>query len=1240
MNDRLTSLWLKTSAYVRRRSGPIVVILAIATALLLFRNYLFGGQLLYGDANFLWERGLLRTELLSMLNAWRIQAGGFSGAIADESQGAMVIAQALFSPLGIPLSTILVLPAIVAGAFIAFWRLARLLGANEFAAIVAAAFYAGNAWLWDQLVTGHIAICIATAIAPVIFATAIRLYRGERGAGWLLLGLCAIELWVDPRTSFFVYAILFVGGVVGAVHLSRKRQPWLGFLSFSLLGPILGIAANGWWTAIFAFVKSGNIVPPFYPPLEGEAVYGAFADLPHALVLSGYFLQFEWHRMWQLGAPLFGIWYLSMLFLLLVPAVLAKDRLLRTCAVVALVAGIVMSLGTHGLPLALLYWMYEHLPFMALLREPVKFGFLVALAIATLLALWLPRATKNLQIATLAAVAIAILPIFTGWFSVPDGHGLQVFSQRRQFLDILDFIRAHDRAGDFRIAVLPPFLAEQQLTQGEFYVANPFVIQDEISVIDAKLINTSTVTDSAAWQAYYGLYWGTDTHPARTLANFGIRYVVVEDAAILSPGGGDTAFAGVPAEETRYVLSRDPGFAPVYHDGTYWIFEDRYARTTFRGADRPLVIGPISSAVRQALPFGTLGDDIDRSNGAALPPGTRSTASDAASACVDGAGYGGVANAYTAVKKHQDYTLYWVASDYVFRGPSTLDNRILARFALPFAFTKSHARIDVPIDVRTAGGLYAQLGTLGSRVDAHAWLDGNQLSPIIIGSEGFAWRRLGAATPGHHVVSFDGASSGLLVAGIIVTADCSHAPNGPQNTLFIPGPIAEVQANLTARGTSIVAAGAQVPLVSMKTPDGTAAIAVDGRPSLIGVPFPIFRGVHQITYYAEDRAAAPLNGNWASRPLQHANPGTIVSPHQVRLQAGTRAQLASMIVKKVPPGQMTLLSMKYSGNVPGTRLWITSADGSVNTPFNLADLRNGVLLIPYLGEGFTVMVSTAANSRGTVVIGNARVGVAIRAGDPAFFTIPLAASRPASKPPSAPARDVLATLSLQPDGNLARSVDGATEVFVSVRGRAELNLRLRGARAGVPARATIAAYYAIPFAPQETRTLADVDLGTAGLEMNVAIPMLPNATGVAFSLRPSTEHVIFTLDEATLSALPEAVAGFTVNAPSQRGTRGASVPFDRKTREMYYTTAPADDVLVGNFTYDVNWNAAGAPHWKANGFQNAWVLPRGKRVAVTYDVQRLFATLQMAFIAFLAITFGLWIVARIGWIRQRRKETL
>src|SRR4029077_11019474 len=127
------------AAMIRRRSRLTVVILTIATVLFLFRNYLLGGQLLYGDANFLWERGLLNTDLLAMLNVWRIQAGGFSGAIADESQ-VFLIAQAIFAPLGVPLSTVLVLAAIIAGAFLAFWSLARLLGASDVAAIAAAAF--------------------------------------------------------------------------------------------------------------------------------------------------------------------------------------------------------------------------------------------------------------------------------------------------------------------------------------------------------------------------------------------------------------------------------------------------------------------------------------------------------------------------------------------------------------------------------------------------------------------------------------------------------------------------------------------------------------------------------------------------------------------------------------------------------------------------------------------------------------------------------------------------------------------------------------------------------------------------------------------------------------------------------------------------------------------------------------------------------------------------------------------
>src|SRR5437588_12334045 len=88
-------------------------VLAVAVILFVFRNYYGGNGLLFGDANFMWSPSLLHAELTQLLHVWRPAAsGGMSAAIANESQSYIVL-QALFSPLGIPLSTVLVFPFLV-----------------------------------------------------------------------------------------------------------------------------------------------------------------------------------------------------------------------------------------------------------------------------------------------------------------------------------------------------------------------------------------------------------------------------------------------------------------------------------------------------------------------------------------------------------------------------------------------------------------------------------------------------------------------------------------------------------------------------------------------------------------------------------------------------------------------------------------------------------------------------------------------------------------------------------------------------------------------------------------------------------------------------------------------------------------------------------------------------------------------------------------------------------------------
>ena len=90
----LRALARKSISYMRRNQVAVVPILAIACSVIIFRQYLFAGTLLYGDANFMWTHDMLRAELWQMLNFWRVESGGVSGAIANVSQS-WILAQAL-----------------------------------------------------------------------------------------------------------------------------------------------------------------------------------------------------------------------------------------------------------------------------------------------------------------------------------------------------------------------------------------------------------------------------------------------------------------------------------------------------------------------------------------------------------------------------------------------------------------------------------------------------------------------------------------------------------------------------------------------------------------------------------------------------------------------------------------------------------------------------------------------------------------------------------------------------------------------------------------------------------------------------------------------------------------------------------------------------------------------------------------------------------------------------------------
>lgn len=1232
----LTLQRIGASVAATLRRYPLAAIAAVVViALALFRDYLFGGSLQYGDANYLWDPGLLSRELDAMHHIWRDQSGGISGAIGDETQSFLLF-QMLFAPFGIALSTVLPLVAAVAIAFLGFRRLAVALGGGGVVATIGATFYAGNPWFWDQILAGHLSICAAAALAPFTLHAVLDAYRGKRYAGWLLLGLCAIQLWIDPRTAMLVYPVVVAAGVGGAVDLRRQGSPWFAFALFAVLAPVFGVLANGWWTGIYAFVPNGALVPPFYPPIEAETTYGAEADLPHALALSGYFLQFSWHRMLQLGLPVFALWYGSMLALLTIPAIAARSRPLRAAAVAVLIVGFVASMGYHAIPLPVLDWAYGHVPAASLLREPVKFGFLVALAISILLVLWLQNASAKARWWAGIAVAIAVFPVVTGNLTSPDGHGLQVLSQRAQYADVLGYIRSRDPDRRYRTAVLPPWLAEQRLTPDSFYVANPFVIQNDVAVIDAKLINTASATDNAAWLAFDGLYRGTDTHPAKTLGAFGIRFVVVLDGVTLSPGAADTPF-NVSSDRLHFILGGDPGFHAAYHVGNYWIYEDDDARPAIRAADGPLIAGPIPAAVRQALPAETLGDDIDRRDAGAPPAGTITTALDPVSACADLGDYAAATNAYAAVGRHQDYTAFWVASDWIIRGPDTIDGRLIARLAVPYAFTRSSSSIDVPISTRRGGTLYASLGTLGTRVDAHVSVDGRPSRAVRLDDGGLRWYALGEVPAGSHVVSIAGSAAGVAAGKIVVVAGGCPPPNGALDRYRIDGNIAQARVHLDADAVAISVdeAGTAREAARIAAPPGAAAIAIDGAPVLSDVPFAVFRGAHGLTFLAPNGPSHA--GPWAlsdAAPF-NVNPGSLAGKGALTLVGGRWTQLARSAVKAIPDGQPVLVGLRCDGRIDGATVEIDGAGGAVESRMQLSDACGRTIAYPFLGSEMTLAVVTPARARGKLTIRSTAVSAGAQVGDPAWFSLPTRATHLGRSAASAPGAVLMRTV-LAPDGSLVETANGTRTVTQALHGQTQALLQLRGLRASEPVTVTLYAYYQMGVGDQRERATASFDAGTRRSSIDLRVPIAPGSVGIAIALR-TAGHAVLSLDSATLRELPSSAGDYVAGVPRGGATRGSDLAFARTSQEKYVGKVPAGGAIVGDFTYDPSWTATGSTgHWIVDGRANGWTgLPRGDApVTVAFALAPAFAALQILGALLVLLVFGV-----AAYERRRARAT-
>lgn len=1202
-------------------------ILTVAAILFLFRNYYGGNGLLFGDANFMWSPSLLHAELAQFLHVWRPAAsGGTSGAIANESQ-LFILFQALFSPLGIPLSTVLVFPFLLCIGAFSFYAFARGLGANRLGSFAAAAFFIANPWTCDQMLAGHVSILAAVCFSPLVFWTFLQLRLGRAGFGFLLLAACAVELALDPRTSIFVFSGVVIAGIA-----SRARR----VLWFSLAAPFFAVACNGAWTLLYALSPYANLVPFFYPPVEDFSVFSWFSDFWHSLVLSAYFIHFSWTVADRFGPWSFAPWYASLVGVLLIPLwAAAKLRLSYWLGACAIVIGIIFTMGTHALPPALGYEIFTHVPLMSLLREPVKFSYLTAIGASVLIALAMTRLRFAGRAVLTLAVAIAIFPIFTANFSVPEGYGFQEFTTRPAYLRMLHFLEARRAKEDFRIAVLPPWLAEQSLAKGQFYTDNPFVLQSEIPVLDAKLVNTANATSERAWQAFSGIYAGTDAHPAATLGEFGVKYIVVPSGIALSPAAALTPFASADDALDAAIVNSDRNFVQVYADGGNRIFQNMLFKPAVRTTRTPIVAGDVPMILRQSLPAATFGDAFGAGvQPQPLPAGAVSISNSAVRRCLDTRTDLPARNAYYDVTKHADWTNYWVAGDWTVNAPDSYRSRILQRFPLPFAYTESRSVISVRVGAARAGEVYAEAATTAALAFMIVRIDGGRETPVRLTSGGLNWIDLGPVKAGEHTVDFSGSAAGTILRRVVADGGACGQPQtaAPRSgNFYLPGPTRSVTVNVgqrlttvTVRPLALASAADNPPAWNVPTPSGAVAATWDYGPITSGRAFPTFSGYHRLAFLAP--SGQPLPGTWQNSDAAKKN---------LTLRGSRWPQNADVTVSNIPDGQTTLIDLSLSGTLRGATIFV-SAPGVRTLTLPADALKTPFLAVPYVGHSYGISVTTPANARGTLSFG-ADVRAAGQTGAASIFRIPADAVAVARPLRSARATVPIATYSLNAENNLQPAQYAA--LGVPVNAAQGLVLHLKGLSASDFGRATVTAFED-SWANLPPVKIAEVAVGARPANFDLAVPLLPYTETIAFSVLPADSKLTLSLAAASLSDSDPLAGGSIVSIPQMRTRGGMPIAVNDSQIESITFRNPGAGYLTAAFTYDPYWSIdshprAAQPHWEVNGFANGWRAGGGG--VMTYRLQSLYSGL---------LVFGavLWLAAlllfAVAQVRARRNRSI
>jgi hypothetical protein len=1191
-----------------RKAALWLFILAVILAL--FRNYYTGNGVLFGDSNLQWDPLLLSAALGQLAHSWAPALGGGRPAIIINATTALpTLLQAAVSPFGIALSTVLVYPVVLFAAYAGAWMAARKITGRDLSAHIVAAFYAGNPWIWDRVLLGHLGILAAAAAAAWLLA--ILAYRGELRAAFvpLLFAACGVLLFCDARISYMVFLGLAVLGVFWIVRGTRAGTPGVLTGIAALVAPVAGFLLNAWWTLPYVQMPGINPVRKWYPPLEDVVSNSRFSDFFHNLVFSGSFLHFSWERAAALGRPAFAVWYAAMVTVV-IAALLGRfrSRFWTIFLRLAAVAAILLSFGTVLFTPGFAMWVYSTVPMASFFRDPNKIAFAALLCVVLLLAAKLRGATRGMTWLVAAAVAIAVLPAFSGNLQGAQESGLQIFSERPNFVGVLHFIRDREHSNDYRVGLLPPWTAEVALSAGEHPVAEPFVFQYALPTMDAKLITVASDMNMSAWRVFEDFYYGHDAHPAASLARLGIKYLVWDDAAALSAGGANTPFFNTSPAIVKYALDR-AGFRELFRSGTLHVYENPAFEPLLRTMRTPAVIGSVAERLRALLPEAAIGDGIEPFSGppadwpfAAFPVG-----GDLRAACLANVPRAKVLLAADAAGPHSDWTSHWVDSDYLQQGTGDrVLGRMLANFPLPYAFTESHAVIGFAVDVPRGGRISIDGGTLASHASVEYAVDGRGWRALRLPAMLPDWVTIPDVAPGLHNVQIRGSLSGVVLRAVTgeMPARCQRAylalhalpavASGSKNWL-LPAPVTTI--DLRESGGRFFYDAPQVRARGLLPGPGADAILFDHDVTTVGLSFGALRGYHLVEFFAQgDRVAA---SRWTQQ--FNAVPTGLRATVPFLFGPAYSEEGASATISGLVPGSVVLLRIPFTGDPQDAELRIFE-NGLLLAREPLA-LAQRTIAIPAYSEKIDVAVERENGPRSALALQSPQAFSGVLLSSTVLDLPDIAA-------PVAAGTRIALSQAIRAAQPLHFAVDDRSlvpphSVYPNVRAKgSQAVVQVRGLNSTLATRCTLMIAYDTAGGPA-SRAVGDVDVSRAAANTSFAFAVEPRAFDLLPRFECDKNEALLGIASARVSFTDGEPGGLLVSAPAVFTTPGRAVEIAHRFRspeELTVNGSPPDVVSVSSF--DPAWTFGNNEHVIVNGSQNGWIDRGGHEIG--YTVQRVY----------------------------------